>query len=54
MDDIRLKRPKEGPIVDLHKGNYRQSLNKIFGTQVEKSMVYLHTEEGGERGKLGT
>ena len=35
MDSIRQERPNKGPISNIHKMHYRQSLNMIFGTPVE-------------------
>ena len=40
MDNIRQERPNEGPILNIHKRHYSQSLNKKFSTHLEKSMVF--------------
>ena len=40
MDDIRQEIPKESPILYFYKRHYRQSLNKIFRTHFDKSMVF--------------
>ena len=40
MDGITQERPNECPILNFHKTHYRQSLNKTFGTHVEKSMFF--------------
>ena len=39
MDGSRQGRPNEGPILNFNNFN-RQSLNKSFGTRVEKSIVF--------------
>ena len=40
MDGIMQERPNECPILNFQNIHYRQSLNKTFGTHVEKSMVF--------------
>ena len=40
MDDIRQKRLIEGPVLNICKIHYQQSLTKTFGTFVEKSMIF--------------
>ena len=40
MDDIRQERPNDGQILNIDTIHYRQSLNRKFGTHVEKSMVF--------------
>ena len=37
---IRQERPNDGPILNIATIQYRQSLNRKFGTHVEKSMVF--------------
>ena len=34
------EKPSEGPISNFSKSLYRQSLNRNFGTHVQKSMVF--------------
>ena len=40
MDGIMQERSNEGAILHVYKRHYRQSLNKTFGTHVEKSMIF--------------
>ena len=40
MDNIRQERPNNGPILNVNKKLYTQSLNKKFRTRVEKFMVF--------------
>ena len=40
MDDTRQESPNEDLILNIPKRQYRQSLNKTFGTHVEKSMAF--------------
>ena len=40
MSNIRQERPNEGPILNVNKQGIWQSLNKKFGTHVQKSMVF--------------
>ena len=40
MDGIMQERPNECPILNFQNIHYRQSLNKTFGTHVEKSMIF--------------
>ena len=40
MDDIRQERPNEGPILNFNKRLYGESLNRKFGTHIEKYMFF--------------
>ena len=40
MDDIRQQRFNECTILNFNKNSHRQSLRKIFGPHVGKSMVF--------------
>ena len=40
MDNTTQERPNVGPILNFNKRHYRRSLNKKFGTHVEKAMVF--------------
>ena len=44
MDDIRWAKPNEGPIFNLNKKLYRQTLSKKFGTLAGKPMVFKTSE----------
>ena len=39
-DNIRQKRPNEGPILKINKRLKSKSLNKKFGTNVKESMIF--------------
>ena len=40
MDNIGQEKPKKGPMLNVNEKLYRQSLNKKFGTHIEKPMVF--------------
>ena len=40
MDNIRQEKSNEGPILKVNKRKTWQSLNKKFGTHIEKFMVF--------------
>ena len=40
MENIEQKRHNEGPVLNIHKRHYRKPLNKTFGTNMEKSVIF--------------
>ena len=40
MDDIMRKKFNIGPTLNFNERLYRQSLNKKFGTHINKSMIF--------------
>ena len=40
MDDIMGEKLNMGPTLNFNKRLYRQSLNKTFGTHINKSMIF--------------
>ena len=40
MDDIMCEKLNIGPTLNLNERLYRQSLNKKFGTHINKSMIF--------------
>ena len=40
MDDIMYQKPNIGPTFNFNEKLYRQSLNKKFGTHINKSMFF--------------